>query len=566
MSPYFSKSCRAIGLFGLVLTTPALAGVPTTVYVSATAVCDYPTIQAAINDLVPGSEIRLVGSEFLLGAPLSIFNRNLRIAGGYPACGAPAPTGRTTLRADYSGDAVISAGGNLAGAFNLDLRDLLITGADNPTGNGGGLLITGLGQANLVGVDVRGNLAANGGGLHIQALLGGPLAVNLLGGTRVGAEDAGGNTASLGGGVFCAGARMRLGQVDIMANVAGDRGGGIFASECEILSTEALGDLRIEANQAHDGGGIHAANQSQLTLRARPQQRISISRNQAILPSASPTRGGGISLSSPGTRLDASGVRIDDNIARGFSGGLNVGAAEAYLDRGVDSCAPSEQVCSSLSGNQVLDESGALAGFAGAAFVAGGGVPRLSIRQTRIVGNAAGADILRSGDGAAIELASVLIAGNQANQNLIRNGSTATLHGDFLTIADNLLGNAVIQNLSTAPLALDLKRSIVLVETGGSHLSGSGSTAFSCLNTGPGGALGGTEHVAGFFDASNGVYRLRSDSANLDQCAVDGTETLVDLAGRPRIVDRPGVADGAGPVDRGAFEDVEDLFAGSFED
>jgi hypothetical protein len=501
----------------------------------------------------------------VLGAPLSIFNRDLRIAGGYPACGAPAPSAKTTLRAGFSGDAVVSVGGNVPGALNLELRDLVITDGDNPTDNGGGVLITGLGQVNLIAVDVHGNLADAGGGLYVQALLGGPLAVNLLGGTRVGNEADAGNSAELGGGVYCLGARMRLGEVDIMSNAASDRGGGLFASACEILSTEADGNLRIEANQARDGGGIYALGGSQLILRSLPQQRISISRNEAVLGTA-PQRGGGVSLASLGTRFEASGVRIDDNIARGFAGGINVGAAEAILDRGLDSCAPSDLACSSLSGNQVLDDTGALSGFAAAAFVAGGGAPLLSIRQTRIVGNAAGTEVLRTGDGAALELSNVLIAGNQTNSSLIRNGSSATMTADFVTIVDNLFSGALLQNVSTAPLALEVKRSILLVDGGGNHLSGTGTTAFSCLNTGPGGALGGSDHAPGFFDASNGQYRLRSDSANLDECAIDGTETLFDLAGRPRIVDRPDVPDGAGPVDRGAFEDVEDLFAGGFED
>ena len=501
----------------------------------------------------------------MLGAPLSISNRDLRIAGGYPACGAPTPSAKSTLRADFSGDPVVSVFGDVVGALGLELRDLLITAGDNPTGNGGGLRITGLGQVDLVAVDVDGNLADFGGGIFVQALLGGPLSVNLLGGTRIGIDGGDGNSAESGGGAYCWSARMRLGQADIMSNTASGLGGGLFSDTCEVFSTDAEGDLRIESNQARNGAGIYASGASQLILRARPQQRISISRNEAVL-GAAPRRGGGVSLAGTDTRFEASGLRIDDNIARDFAGGMFVAGAEVILDRGVDSCAPSDLACSSLSGNQVLDETGALSGFAAVAFVAGGGTPLLSIGQTRIVGNAAQTDILRTGDSAALELSNVLMAANQTNSNLIRNGSDATVMADFLTVADNLFTGVLFQNESTAPLALDVKRSILLVEAGGSHLSGAGTTAFSCLNTGPGGALGGSDHDAGFFDASNGLYLLRSDSANLDQCAIDGTETSFDLAGRPRIVDRPGVPDGAGPIDRGAFEDVEDLFSDRFED
>lgn len=561
-----SKLSAAIGLIGWCLVSATtLAGVPTTAYVSATEICSYPTIQAAVDDLAPGSEIRLVGVEFVLGSPLSIFNRDLRIAGGYPSCDAKVSSAKTTLLADFSGDAVISVGGNVPNALNLELRDLVITGGDNLGGNGGGLRVTGLGQVNLIAVDVHANLADYGGGMYVQALLGGPLAVNLIGGTRIGDDSGVGNASELGGGVFCWNARMRLGQVDIMSNGASDRGGGLFADTCEILSTEEDGDLRIEANRARDGAGIYATGASELILRSRPHQRISISHNEAVV-GAPPQAGGGLSLVGMGTRFEASGVRIDDNIARSFGGGIRVAGAEVILDRGLNSCAPSDLACSSLSGNQVLDEIGVLSGFAAAAFVAGSGAPLLSIRQTRIVGNAANSDILRAGSSAALELSNVLVADNQSTSSLIHNGSSATLTADFLTVADNLFSGALFQNLSTAPLALDVKRSILLVEAGGTHLSGAGTTAFSCLNTGPGGALGGTPHAPGFFDASNGQYRLRSDSPNLDQCAIDGTETPFDLAGRPRVVDRPGIPNGAGPIDRGAFEDVEDLFSDRFED
>ena len=157
----------------------------------------------------------------------------------------------------------------------------------------------------------------------------------------------------------------------------------------------------------------------------------------------------------------------------------------------------------------MLDETGALSGFAAVAFVAGGGTPLLSIGQTRIVGNAAQTDILRTGDSAALELSNVLIAANQTNSNLIRNGSDATVKADFSHGRRQSIHWGAVPERVTAPLALDVKRSILLVEAGGSHLSGAGTTAFSCLNTGPGGALGGSDHDAGFFDASNGLYLLR---------------------------------------------------------
>jgi predicted outer membrane repeat protein len=566
MSQIPSKLSAAIGLFGLALaSSTAHAGVPATVYVSASVVCDYPTIQAAVLDLAAGSEIRLVGAEFVVGAPLSIFNRNLRISGGYPACGAPAPTGKTTLRADFSGDAVVSVGGNIPGALNLELRDLVITNGDNPTGNGGGLQITGMGQANLIGVDVHDNLANAGGGLYVQALAGGPLAVNLLGGSRIGNEGGLGNDASNGGGIFCLGARMRLGHVDIMANSASNQGGGLRSDACEILSTEEPGDIRFEQNMARDGGGIYARGGSQLTLRARLDQKISISHNQAVLGEGV-RRGGGLYLNNDDTVLLGSGLRINDNTARSFAGGIIVVAAQAVLDRGLDSCALGDEHCSSLSGNSVRDETGALSGTVGGAFVVGTGSPSLTLRQTRVANNAAlGSAVLVADNAGSMVLESVLLTGNDS-PNLLGVNGTATLRADFLTVAGNSTSGSLIRNFSGAALGVEVSRSILIAEAPAVHLEGAGSSSFSCINTGVGGALGGDSHTPAFFDAAGGIYRLRSDSQNLDRCAADGNESAFDLSGLPRNVDRPGVPNNIGPLDRGAFEDVEGLFAGGFED
>ena len=557
-------------LLGLMLASAAMlcsppsgAGMPTEVYVNAAGTCDYPTLQAAVDDLAPGSEIRLVGPSFQLSGSLNLFNRQLVIAGGYAACGAPAPEGTTLLQAAFAGAPVISAGGNLPGALDLTLRDLVLAGADNPTGNGGGLLVTGQGQVNLVGVEVRDNLAGSGGGLYV-AEIGGSLDVNLLGGSRIGTEDGAGNGAHFGGGVYCSQARMRLGHADIMSNAASQNGGGLFADGCQILSTEQVGDLRIEGNRARRGGGIYATGASELVLRSRLQQKVSISHNEASV-GAAPQSGGGIYLIGFGTTLSGEGLRIDNNIARGFAAGLIVVGASATLSRGSNSCALGDIACSSLSGNQVRDAMGALTGSTAAAFVAGGGSPQLSLQQTRMVGNAAGGSILAVGDAGVLELSSVLIAGNQTQGGLLSVSSSGALRGDLLTIADNLFPSAALLNNSSASPGVRLDRSILLVEPGSAHLSGGGSSEFSCLNTGAGGALGGSAHPPGFANAASGDYRLAADSQNLDQCADGDIASPFDIGGYPRVIDRPDSANAAGAVDRGAFEDIDQLLQDGFE-
>ena len=563
-----SASTHRFGLRLLPLALLAIggttqAGVATTVYVNTSGTCDYPTVQAAIDDLAPGSEIRLVGAEFLLPTSLSFSNRVLTVAGGYPACGAPAPAGKTTLRANFAGGPAVFISGADVMSLSLTLRDLNIVDGNNPSGAGGGIQINNSGLVTLDNVDVHDNLALNGGGISILENAGGNLSVNLLGGSRIGNDAGLGNDAASGGGVYCVGARVRLGHVDLIANAATNQGGGLYADNCEILSTADAGDTRIEQNMAKDGGGIYARGGSQLTLRSRIEQKISISHNQAVLGSA-PQRGGGIFLNNDGTLLQGSGLRIDDNRARSFAAGIMITAAQATLDRGVNSCLVGDDHCSSLSGNRVEDDTGALTGTVGAAFIAGTGSPTLTLRQTRVANNAAaGNAILAAGDGGQLNLDTVLLTGN-SSPNLLGTSSTARIEGDFITTAGNMLSGSLISNNSTAALAVDIRRSILLAD-GATHLQGAGTASFDCINTGTGGALGGTSHAPGFFDATGGVYRLASGSMNLDRCAVTGGETPFDIGGLPRIIDLAAVANGAGAADRGAYEDVEGLLIDSFE-
>lgn len=545
--------------------SPADAGGHPPVYVSSTVLCDYPSIAAAIAAVAPITEIRLVGEEFLLPAGLSVFNRSLRIAGGYPACGAPAATGRSTLRADFNGAPVLSAGGNVPGALNLQLADISIVDGNNPSGNGGGLLVSGQGQVSLSAVHLRANHAQSGGAIHVAGI-GGQLDVNLIDDSRVGDDGGFGNTSSLsGGGVSCVNARMRLGWVRIVHNATSGQGGGLRAEGCTILSTNATGPTRIEHNRAREGGGIRALGASSLHLESRPTQKISISHNQAIEGDA-PQRGGGLYLSGEDTVLQATGLRIDGNLARSQGGGLMLIGSQAELRRSATACGIGDERCSSLSGNSVRAADGSLAGNGGAAVVFGSGSPLLRLSHTRIAGNSALNDAaINVGNAARLEMDNVLVAGNAGNGRLFTLTQTATLAADFLTLADNSFVGAAINNASSAALALELRRSILTVAAGNSHLQGAGTAAFDCINSGEQIALGGEAHDPGFFAADIGNYRLRSGSSNLDRCIADGNESAFDLAGLPRNIDDPLTPNQPGTLDRGAFEQTEDLFADGLE-
>ncbi|MCB1634607.1 MAG: hypothetical protein KDI51_08460 [Xanthomonadales bacterium] len=559
---------RSLPSHTLALTTLLLAGAGaeagTVAYVNAAGTCDYPTIQAAVNDLPAGSEIRLASNEFVLNSALSVFNREVRIVGGYPACGAPASTSTTTLRAGFSGDAVVSILGNVPGALSLDLVNLDLVDANNPTGNGGGMLVIGQGQINLYNVGIFNNIAEDGAGIYLQSIAPGPLGVSLLAGTQVGAVGAGNDALRIGGGVYCAGARVRLGATQISGNSAAQSGGGVRAFDaCQLISTADVGDTRIDGNSASEGGGIFASSGTQIELQSRPGQRLSISGN--VAQGDSSPRGGGVYLTNSGTQFIAHGAWIENNQAQLTGAGLFVtNGASATLDRGTDACALGDDQCSRIAGNQLRNADGSLSGNGAGVFVSSA---QASISHTRIENNSSfTAAALRASGSAQLLLSNVLISQNSSSLRLINIEGDASAGLDLLTIADNSFVGAAINVSSTAPAALSLARSIFLVPEGNSHVSGAGATQFSCLNTGAGGALGGDAHLPAFFDAANGIYRLRNDSQNLDRCTAMGGESPVDLAGLPRVIDRPGTPNNIGPVDRGAFEDVESLLMDGFED
>jgi hypothetical protein len=547
------------------LTTTAMAGgpPPPPIYVSSTVICDAPSIQTAINAAPPGTEIRLVGAEFALASSLLVTNRRLRIVGGYPACGAPAPSGRTVLRANFDGNPVMLVTGNLVGALDLTLVDLDIVDADNPTENGGGIRVAGTGQVNLFGVDVRDNFAMAGGGVAVVAFGGEPLLLSLGRGTRIGGEVAGGNGAEFGGGIYCSDATLRLGHAAIVGNDASENGGGVNASNCMIETAIEPGATRIDLNSARRGGGMYATGVSTISLSGRPNQPISISGNAAI-NGAALRSGGGVFLAGEGVVFEGSGVRIDNNLAREQGGGIVVAGAKLQLVRDSNACAPGVDTCSSLSGNAVRNEAGVLAGEAAAALVGGTGAPQLVLSQTRIAGNASGGDILRAGDSARLELTSALIAGNSAGSSIMRISQSAELRMDFVTIAGNAHPAALMNHSSSAALGVQIRRSILMPAAGAVLVVGTGSTSFLCNNI-AGGAHGGDSHAAGFVDAEAGNFRLRHNSQNLDRCAVDGTEPATDLGGRPRVVDDPNAPNAGGIVDRGAYEGSESTFSDSFE-
>lgn len=548
--------------FGLwVVAGTASAGGPP-VYVGSGAGCHHASLAAAVAATPDGGEIRIAMAELILDASLVISNRQLRIVGGYSSCSAAQPTSASVLRAGVPGAPVVTIDDNIGGAFQVELVNLRITGGST-AGNGGGLRTVGTGTLTLSNTHTYGNQAQDGGGLYVDGDGAAATTVELRSGSRIGEPESGNLATRNGGGLYCTQARVRLGDVNIQNNLAAEDGGGMQLVDCEVQPLDEPGATHISDNRARNGAGIYAMNGSMLLLSSTRLRKVAIEANLAT-EGASPQRGGGVFLTGAGTRLVGEGLWVQNNRAVLGGGGLFLTqGAQATLGRGVGvaACAIGDEACSRLDGNRAADQNGN-GGNGGAALVLGGS--QLVLAQTRVHGNQAGNNaVLRAnGVGSAVRLDNVLLVGNHSGGHLLSLEASSTLDLDFATIADNQFALPAF-NIA-AGTTLGLQRSILHAATGQSLQTGTGVVVAACINS-SGGAFGGDAHAAGFTDAARGNYRLGANSQNLDRCAIDGNEPSADIAGQRRNIDRAQLPNNIGPLDRGAFEDVDEFLRDGFE-
>lgn len=547
--------------FGLLAAGAAVAGggAPV-VYVGVGAGCQHVSLFAAVAAAPNNAQIRIVGNEVTLGAPLVLSGRQLRIDGGYASCGAALPTSTSVVRSIAGGGPVLAIddGGT---SFHIELFNLRITGG-NHVASGGGIQTVGTGTLILSNSDAYDNQAQDGGGLSVigdGTLL---TTVELRGGSVIGGAPGAGNVATRhGGGFYCSQARVRLGDAHFLSNVAAGDGGGAALVGCEVLPLDEAGATQFSGNRARDGGGIHASAGATLLLSSTPARKVAIEGNLAN-EGASPQRGGGVYLEGAATRLVGHGVWIRDNRAVLGGGGLFMtSGAVATLGRGTNSCAIGDDGCSRIEGNRAANDAGS-GGNGGAAQVLAGA--QLTLAHTRLAGNMAGNNALLrvNGIGTMAILDNTLIVGNQTIGRLVTVENTATLDVDFTTLADNAFNGGAIEAVAGTSVAL--QRSILQVANGTAVTLGAGAVVAACVNTSAG-VLGGDGHAPGFVSAATGHYHLSADSQNLDRCAADGNESLTDITGQRRNRDRVQVPDNIGPLDRGAFEDVDQLLRDGFE-
>jgi CSLREA domain-containing protein len=325
--------------------------------------------------------------------------------------------------ATRAGGGIESVAGSTTRLVDVDL----IGNVTGPSpGNGGGYHITGAGSTEVVGGEVRDNVAANeGGGLWNSFNGAMTITGTLIDGNR--AEGAG--QANGGGGVFQQGpasgastASLEITGATITSNVAtgaAGSGGGIL----NVKGTLVVADTLIEGNSApRAGGGIEStattgmgdANVQPSTTRLTDVDLI------GNTTGAAPGNGGGYHITGAGS-TEVVGGEVRDNVAANEGGGLwNSGTGTMTVEG------------TRIDGN-VAEGSGAANGGGGLFQQAGGGT--LVVTDATITNNLAtgtsgsGGGILNvEGD---LTVTDTLIQGNSAPRAgggiEVTAGSTTTL-------------------------------------------------------------------------------------------------------------------------------------------
>lgn len=318
-----------------------------------------------------------------------------------------------------SGNTSVRAGGGVEaniGTTNLTGVTLDGNSTGGAPGNGGGLHITGAGNADISGSSVTNNTATlEGGGLW-----------NGSGTMTVSDTDITGNTASGaaaddgGGGLFNNGGTLRISDSTVEGNEAdgaAGSGGGVLtlAGTLEVTNSSVDDNTAVRA-----GGGIEATEGSSTTLSGG-----SLSEN---LTGAAPGNGGGLHLTGAGT-VDVEGVVVAGNLAANEGGGLWNSAAgtmtvtSSTISNNTASGAPADSGGGGLhnDGGELVVEGSVIeansadgaAGSGGGILNAGGGT--VTVSGTDILDNAAvraGGGIEATGDGSVTSVSDVLLQGN----------------------------------------------------------------------------------------------------------------------------------------------------------
>lgn len=519
--------------------------------------CDFDDLETAVEvllDLPADERVLKIERGLVEGVSLEAFGASLTLRGGFESCGdaAPRPGAKTLLLG--TGTAPVVALGTIV-PLAAEPPDPATFRIENLEIQGGrhGLQIRGPADVLLADSLILGNEAPQGGGISVLALSG-PVTLELL---RTGVNGnrtvSSGSFRPDGGGLRCVGAgglvRALDGTVFVGNSTSDDgHGGGLFLEGCTF---EARGDVKIQLNRAHRGGGI-AGNRARITLRGDAEGPVQVSLNRAEERLSLVGQGGGLYLES-GSDLEAHGVLVEDNRALpeigtrgGSGGGLFVTSSTARLDRPGLPCPAS---CSVVGGNR-------------AAFGAAATATRssyLELRRTRVDGNVGDTSVLEASSGSvsssSLDLEQVFLTRNLGSR-LVDLVDIYRLEVRHASVGGNLELDSVVFGTGSGTAHLT---SSVLFEPGVdlARLPEPAALSASCMVVHDASTLRNAFDVVEadprFVDRLSGDLHLEATSPAVDLCPSTLGATF-DIDGQTMPVDQPTVPDDATPADAGADE------------
>lgn len=571
--------------------------------------CTDSTIQEAIDNSTCAYGTTIYLSPYGLGGTrtysnqhLSINNKTVTLIGesGTYGCGSPPPYCGEMFSdpnncLNFAGPVITLDGNNtngsviqISGNSHVALKYLEITrGVKN--GSGGGISFLGTGSLSLLSSSVLSNQATYGGGIDVTTS-GGDLTLNLYDNVTVGTNGA----SESGGGV-----RIQSDGNAATLNAASSRllianneatngyGGGVELVghvTAYIGSPGVPGVGTIALNRAVRGGGIAAlASDGEQAEPVLHLFSTDVTTPIRVGSNTATQTGGGLFLKPrqlfSGTIVGAKAYlwdfQIDNNIAQngtaiyvdvfdhllGLSGTadyINLRINDGIRPVGSVMCVESAR-CNAISSNIAQNASGARTSGSVILLQEFGHLAANRFRMEKNVANYA-INGVNSND---MVMTNCLVADNDLNLNAVihdSGGGVVKLKG--CTVANNSIAgnlpNTYIVDIGNSGANVELFGNIFAqpsVNTNSIKFSGTNLTSTFNLAREIG-TLGGVinANIAGapsFVDAALGNYHLQSFSSGVDVAPNLGGD---DLAGRARDIDRPGVTNGTGTRDLGAFE------------
>lgn len=350
-----------------------------------------------------------------------------------------------------SGNTAVRAGGGVeANIGSTTLTDVTLDANEtgDAPGNGGGLHVTGAGEAVVTGSTVTDNTASlEGGGLWNGT---GTMTVTdtvVSGNTASGAaaDDGGGGLFNNGGTLVVTGSEVTGNSAD---GAAGS-GGGILT----LAGTLTVTDSSVDGNDAtRAGGGVEATEGSTTTLTGG-----TLWQNET---GAAPGNGGGLHLTGEGT-VEIDDMTVADNTASAEGGGLwNSAAGTMTVTGSVVSGNTASGADADQGGGGLFNDGGSLtvtgttvdANTADGAAGSGGGLltngGTLVVSSSDVTDNTAvraGGGIEATVDGSVTEVSDVLLAGNSTG-DAPGNGGGLHLTGAGTV---SVTGSTVAENSAT---------------------------------------------------------------------------------------------------------------------